>query len=95
MKSSIIEKAWSYIKDSIDNKIIKFILPKIKCEMCGVKNAKWKHNYLDNYVCDDCVPRGCSCKIVRNRKRTDFLSQYEYKTDKRGRELPCEDWDKF
>lgn len=95
MKTSIFEKTWNYIKVSVDNKIIKFILPKTKCQTCGVRDAKWKHNYLFNYACEDCVPRGCSCRILKNTKRAAFLVQYEYKKDKNGREFPCEDWDKI
>jgi hypothetical protein len=95
MKTSIFEKAWSYIRGAADSKIIKFILPKSKCQTCGVKDAKWRHSYLFHYACDDCVPRGCSCRILKNSKRAAFLIQYEYKKDKRGKEYPCEDWDRF
>jgi len=95
MKPSFISKALSYIKASFDNKIIKFILSKPKCETCGVQDAKWKHVYLYQYACDRCVPRGCSCRIFKKVKRAAFLLQYEYKKDKTGKEYPCEDWEKI
>lgn len=76
--------------------IIPFVKPKDKCGYCVVKVAKWKHEIVDDYACDDCVPRGCSCHIYEKRKRKSFsVDNYEYKKDKCGRELPCEEWIKI
>jgi hypothetical protein len=95
MKTSFLSKALNFVKASFDNKIINFVLLKTKCEICGVRDAKWKHSYLFNYACNDCVPRGCSCRLLKKTKRAAFLIQYEYRKDRNGKEYPCEDWNKL
>jgi hypothetical protein len=57
---------------------------------CGAP-AVWQLAPADSYgeYCDDCVPRGCSCNIIdignpRARKQH---------RDKRGRLLPCCEYD--
>jgi hypothetical protein len=42
----------------------------------------------DQYACDSCVPRGCSC----NRIQYTGDDPTEH-TDERGRLLPCCEWD--
>ena len=40
-------------------------MTKIKCCKCNKKDAVWLymsgHNDGNDFFCDDCVPRGCSC----------------------------------
>ena len=40
-------------------------MTKIKCRKCKKKDAVWLympgHNDGNDFFCDDCVPRGCSC----------------------------------
>lgn len=62
---------------------------KIKCDNCN-KLAVWYYapedhpnDYLQHnpFLCDDCVPRGCSCNLIGST-----LKQH---TDEKGRLLPC------
>jgi hypothetical protein len=91
---------WKTIKDILSpeqkEKIILFEIPKVKCNFCDVTEAKWQNIILKDYACDDCVPRGCSCKLKVKEGRKGFsIRDYEYCTDKKGNELPCEDWVRF
>lgn len=67
-----------------------------KCMLCGVKQAIWENSILEDYCCDECVPRGCSCRLRKIKKNTNFLIEnYIYSIGEDGLELPCEDWHKF
>jgi hypothetical protein len=97
-KKTFVEKLWDNIKDIFYPKnVLAFILPKPKCGYCGVQNAKWKNELVNDFACDECVPRGCSCHLYEkpNKRKSFSIEDYEYKTDKNGRELPCEDWTKL
>lgn len=84
------------IIDDIFDKIIPFTPKKDKCGYCGVVDAKWKNIVILEYSCDECVPRGCSCNIYKKTNRSSFsVEDYEYKKDRKGRDLPCEDWIKI
>lgn len=92
-----INRIWNRVKDALSpNNIIPFVLQKIKCSYCGVQEAKWKNILVLDYVCDECVPRGCSCHLYKKGKRATFnVDDYHYKKGKDGKELPCEDWEKI
>ena len=90
-KNMLLRKVWDKIVNSIltDN-IIPFPKQTEKCMFCA-KQAKWKHSYLNEYTCDDCVPRNCSCTLYKRVKRASFLIRdYDYKRNK-----TCEDWNKL
>lgn len=92
----IIINTWNRFLNVVDKKIIKFVTPLKKCVYCSVKNAAWKNHISNVYACDMCVPRGCSCRLFQKVKRAAFLIQnYEYRKDNKGRDLPCEDWDRI
>jgi hypothetical protein len=66
---------------------IKDYIPKMKCHKCK-EEAQWcysPHPDPDNYYCDDCIPRGCSC--MRDLETDEFL------TDDLGRPWPCCEYD--
>jgi hypothetical protein len=91
-----IKGLWDDILGSFNNKIIKFKKPIIKCSFCEVKKATWKHSIVSDYVCDSCVPRGCSCTLYKKVKRATFLiADYDYQKDNQGNDLPCEEWEKL
>ena len=90
-----IKKIWNRIVNVVDNKIIKFKLPKTKCNGC-IKNAVWKNSISGVCCCDECVPRGCSCRLYKKVKRAVFfIDNYDYKKNKNKLEFPCEDWEKI
>jgi len=95
MRKSFLAKTWNKIVNVFDNKIVKFELPAEKCGYCSVNDATWKNTLVNDYTCDECVPRGCSCRLYKKTKRAAFLAQYDYEKDKDGKELPCEDWEKL
>lgn len=67
-----------------------------KCEYCIVQDACWENIVVKSYCCDECVPRGCSCRLYIPEKRRHFsVENYIYKTDSNGNDLPCEDWVNF
>lgn len=77
-------------------KIVKFSLPPEKCKTCLYSNAKWFNTILNDYACNECVPRGCSCKLKKIFNLSGLnVEDYEYILDKNGKELPCEDWVKI
>lgn len=93
-----LTKLWNGIvnvfSSSEKEKIIPFKLEPIKCDYCLVQIAKWKNTIITEYACDDCIPRGCSCRLYEKKKRNGFsIENYKYLTDKKGRELPCEEWE--
>lgn len=98
-KKTFIQKLWKNIVEVFSSKpqnVIEFKIPDPKCSYCGVIDAKWKHDIVSDYACDDCVPRGCSCNLYEKTKRKTFsIENYEYKKDKKGREIPCEEWIKL
>lgn len=61
----------------------------IKCYKCNNKIATWYYtpctnDIYTNYLCEDCVPRGCSCNLdEENNMPVDDL----------GRDLPCCEFD--
>jgi hypothetical protein len=61
---------------------------KIKCSKCK-STAIWNYSpgkdCDDNYFCDGCVPRGCSCNLNED-------GEEEY-LDDLGRQLPCCEYD--
>lgn len=72
---------------------------KILCKSCGKKTATWLYmpscssDFLD-YLCDDCVPRGCLCNkepIDSNWKNND-PNNWEETFDEKGRKFPCCEW---
>lgn len=92
-----LNKFWRTIRKAFSSeekeKIVLFDLPKINCDFCGVSEAKWQNIIMKEHACNNCVPRGCSCKLKVKEGRTGLKVQdYEYCTDKKGNELPCEDW---
>jgi hypothetical protein len=67
-----------------------------KCMICGVNLAIWENSILKDYCCDECVPRGCSCRLRKIKKnKSFFVDNYTYTLGEDGQELPCEDWHKF
>jgi hypothetical protein len=67
-----------------------------KCFYCEINDAIWENSMLKEYCCNDCVPRGCSCRLFQVKKRKKFLiDNYSYQRDEFGNELPCEDWHIF
>jgi hypothetical protein len=78
------------------DKIVKFSIPPIKCKTCEVLNAKWYNTLSNEYSCDECVPRGCSCRLQKKPDASGCkIDDYDYTLDKHKRELPCEDWTKI
>jgi len=66
------------------------------CSICRVSKAIWENSIIEEYCCNECVPRGCSCRLRKIRKNKFFLIEnYTYMLDNDGEELPCEDWHKF
>lgn len=72
---------------------------------CG-KMAVWAYAPAgsEDYCCDECVPRGCSCNVrlksgkieVYNELTEQVINRdddYETMKDEKGRELPCCEWD--
>lgn len=99
-QKTILNTFWKSIVDVFTpeqkEKIVPFVLKNEKCCFCGVSDAKWKHYLLNECVCNDCVPRGCSCTLKKIKGRTGLeIEDYEYLLDKHGNEIPCEDWKKI
>ena len=66
------------------------------CGLCEVNKAVWENSIIEEYRCNECVPRGCSCRLRKIRKNNFFLiDNYTYTIGDDGEELPCEDWHKF
>jgi len=61
---------------------------KTKCIKCKSAMAAWCYMPNANYgeLCDNCVPRGCSCNIKDEETGEMYL-------DEQGRELPCCEYD--
>lgn len=98
--NKLVNNFWEKIVDDLSSeekkKLVKFKLPKEKCQYCGTLNASWYNILFKEYACDTCVPRGCSCKLKRKERTSGLhIQDYVYLTDKQGRELPCEDWSKL
>jgi hypothetical protein len=98
--NKLINNFWNKIVDTPrvegKQKLIKFSLPPEKCKVCKVANAKWFNSLLKEYSCDECIPRGCSCRLKRKHNFFGLqIEDYEYILDKQGKELPCEDWKKI
>ena len=67
-----------------------------KCFYCEVKDAVWENSILNEYCCNECVPRGCSCRLFKIKKSKLFsVSNYAYMRNEFYEELPCEDWHIF
>jgi hypothetical protein len=67
-----------------------------KCFYCDIKDAVWENSILEEYCCNDCVPRGCSCRLFKIKKNKRFsIENYYYSKNSFGEELPCEDWHIF
>lgn len=93
---NVVVSVWNKIFNAVDHKIIRVKFSKYKCSTCTVREAKWKNTFSALYACDECVPRGCSCRLYRKAKRAAFLiKQYDYQKDKKGKLLHCEDWIKL
>jgi hypothetical protein len=95
MENSFLGKffnAWGCFDKS--KKIIKFT---IKCNYCKVQIARWHNKQENDYACEECIPRGCGCRIYCTVKnpRTFKISNYDYFKGKDGRVLPCENWSKL
>lgn len=66
------------------------------CGICEVSKAIWENSIIEEYCCNECVPRGCSCRLRKMRKNKFFsIDNYTYTLGDDGEELPCEDWHKF
>ena len=92
-----IRTFWRRITGSLSKeqkeKIIPIELPPDKCSYCGSTDVLWKNSIVFDVVCDECVPRGCSCNLYKKKNRNTFnIEDYEYQLDKDGNEIPCEDW---
>ena len=68
---------------------------------CG-RFAMWQYTSGDTAVCDECVPRGCSCNIIFTDDfdedgnlipLLDKDGNCVEETDELGRLLPCCEWD--
>jgi len=94
-KESIIVRLWDWVSSYLFTKNITF--KKVVCSYCDVKNAKWVNTVVEDYACDECIPRGCSCVMyaVDGNESNLAISNWDYKKDKKGDELPCEDWIKL
>ena len=67
-----------------------------KCVYCEENDAIWENSVIKEYCCNECVPRGCSCRLFKIKKRKSFsIDNYYYAKDEFGEELPCEDWHIF
>lgn len=90
-RNTLLRKVWNKIvKTIVSDKIIFFPKQIRKCMFCN-KPAKWKHSYMNDYTCNDCVPRNCSCTLYNKSKRVSFIDKdYDYKRNK-----VCEDWNKM
>lgn len=64
----------------------------MKCDKCD-KRAVWTYMPGDSNLCDDCVPRGCSCteEPVDDTKPFEEWEWVKGK-DKEGRFLSCCEW---
>ena len=63
---------------------------------CG-KPATWVYMPGTAVVCDDCVPRGCSCQQEPrdgNHENDDPDNWFD-PVDKNGRKIPCVEWQKL
>jgi len=96
IKNSLFS-VWDKIVNIVDKKIIKVKFSRNKCTNCEVREAIWRNIFSTTvYACDECVPRGCSCRLYKKAKRAAFLiKQYDHQKDKFGKYLPCEDWEKI
>lgn len=47
----------------------------------------------DIYYCDDCVPRGCTCRGYQEVFDEDSPDEWEEELDSEGRALPCVEYD--
>lgn len=94
-ENNIIVKIWDWVSSYIFTKGVSF--KKIKCSYCGIKPSTWINTVVEDYACDDCIPRGCSCTMyaVDGDNANYSISNWDYKKDKQGNELPCEDWRKL
>jgi hypothetical protein len=98
--NKLVNNFWDKIVDDLSleekQKLIKFCLPPEKCKICLSSNAKWYNSLLKEYACDECIPRGCSCRLKKIPNSSGlYVEDYEYVLDKHGKELPCEDWGKI
>lgn len=82
------------IYNSIINLFTSNKTPKVKCSYCVVCDARWVNTLVTDYACDECIPRGCSCRIYcTTEDGYDYnVDNWEYEKDSNGNELPCEDW---
>jgi hypothetical protein len=67
------------------------------CSYCKVQKPNWFNTLMFDYACDDCVPRGCSCRIYpKNGDENDCnTNNWDYMRDENGKYLPCEDWERI
>jgi hypothetical protein len=93
---SLLKRFWNAVSKTLSKEQKdKVVLIKLetKCSFCGIVNPKWKNILTFDYACNDCVPRGCSCRLYLKDQRKPFsIENYAYQLDKNGEELPCEDW---
>ena len=71
------------------------------CLKCG-KVAQWINGSTEDYYCEDCVPRGCSCAQFLKKKAEikcddkgciiNPPEDYEDGKDEQGRLFPCCDY---
>jgi|688.fasta_scaffold1554227_1 hypothetical protein len=94
-KDNVILKIWEWVSSYLFAKNVSF--KKIACSYCSLKNAVWINTIVEDYACDECIPRGCSCVMYPKDGNENNLSisNWDYKKDDEGNELPCEDWRKL
>lgn len=96
----LVYKFWKKISKAFTKEQKEKIVPveqsSFRCFYCGNKKVYWKNSTTNDLSCKDCVPRGCSCKLYKVSKRTNFsIDDYQYELDSDGLELPCEEWEKL
>lgn len=96
-QKKLIADFWNSIVGAFSSeekaKIVPFVLTDEKCYLCSSKKASWRHEILKQNVCNDCVPKGCSCTLKKIKGRSGLqIEDYEYMLDRHGNEVPCKDW---
>ena len=64
------------------------------CHICHRRQAVWVYLPGTAQCCDQCVPRGCSCKAEPNDGNLANLDSDNWvqPVDAQGRKLPCCEW---
>lgn len=65
-----------------------------RCHSCHWRRAAWSYMPGRDNLCEECVPRGCSCgdyPIDDNHDNMD-PANWTSPTDEQGRKWPCCEW---